>query len=125
VLTSLEIQIEVAKAEAERRTYIRKAPRWVTDPETGERVHKDVPVRVRKWWWKDCNGTLYVQVFYANRPVEIKKGKTSIVLNNPADLVPTLEKIRDAVKAGELDQVLKTSRRSIQRPIARKTVPQG
>ena len=77
------------------------------------------------WWWCDYNGVVYVQVLYANKPLEIKKGKTSIMLTNAQDLVPTLEKVREAIKAGELDQVLKTGRRTIQRPIARKTVQKG
>ena len=31
--------------------------RWVDDPETGERVRKEVPVRFRPWYWKDEQGT--------------------------------------------------------------------
>ncbi len=27
------------------------------DPETGERVRKEVPVRSRPWFWKDDQGT--------------------------------------------------------------------
>ena len=111
VLANIELQILMAKGEVEQNPYIHKAPRWITNHDTGVREHKDVPVRVRKWWWSDYNGVVYVQVLYANKPLEIKKGKTSIMLTNPQDLVPTLEKLRDAVSAGELDAVLKAGKR--------------
>jgi hypothetical protein len=32
--------------------------RWVKDPETGERTRKEVPLRLRRWWWKDEKGVL-------------------------------------------------------------------
>ena len=116
VLAALELQIAIAAAEAERKPFVHKAPRWITDPETGNRVRKDVPVRLRKWWWSDYSGVVYVQVLYGNKPLEIKKGKTSIVLASAQDLVPTLEKLRDAVRAGELDAVLKLSKQAVARP---------
>ncbi len=46
MLEALDLQIEAAKAM-----------RWVDDPETGERVRKEVPVRSRPWFWKDEQGT--------------------------------------------------------------------
>ncbi len=46
MLEALDLQIEAAKAM-----------RWVKDPETGERVRKEVPVRSRPWFWKDEQGT--------------------------------------------------------------------
>lgn len=52
MLDAIDIQIAAAEAQANGETYVRRAPRWITDPETGERVRKDVPVRFRRWWWK-------------------------------------------------------------------------
>ncbi len=43
-LETLGLQIEAAKAMLNGETFIRRAMRWVDDPETGERVRKDVPV---------------------------------------------------------------------------------
>lgn len=113
LLAGLHLQIEMAKAEAERRPFVHKAPRWVNDPDTNTRVRKDVPVRLRKWWWSDYNGVVYVQALYANKPLEIKKGKTSIMLPTPQDLVSTLEKLYEAIRVGELDEVLKASKRTL------------
>ncbi len=39
------------------RPITRRAMRWVDNPETGERVRKEVPVRSRTWFWKDEQGT--------------------------------------------------------------------
>ncbi len=44
MLGALGLQIEAAKARLNGETFIRRAMRWVDDPETGERVRKEVPV---------------------------------------------------------------------------------
>ncbi len=44
MLEALDLQIEAAKAMLNGETFIRRAMRWVDDPETGERVRKEVPV---------------------------------------------------------------------------------
>ncbi len=41
--------------------------RWVDDPETGERVRKDVPVRFRPWFRKDEQGNTMHEVRYGGR----------------------------------------------------------
>ncbi len=56
MLEALDLQMEAAKAMLNGETYIRRAMRWVDDPETGERVRKEVPVRSRPWFWKDEQG---------------------------------------------------------------------
>ena len=53
MLEALDLQMEAAKAMLNGETYIRRAMRWVKDPETGERVRTEVPVRSRPWFWKD------------------------------------------------------------------------
>ena len=42
MLETLDLQIEAAKAMLNGETFIRRAMRWVDDPETGERVRKEV-----------------------------------------------------------------------------------
>ncbi len=51
MLEVLDLQMEAAKAMLNGETFIRRAMRWVDDPETGERVRKEVPVRSRTWFW--------------------------------------------------------------------------
>ena len=44
MLEAPDLQIEAAKAMLNGETLIRRAMRWVDDPNTGERVRKEVPV---------------------------------------------------------------------------------
>ncbi len=101
----IDLQIAAAKAMLNGETFIRRAPRWIDDPETGERVRKDMPVRFLPWYWKDEQGSYMLEVRYANKRIELKPKKTAIEVGEPDHLVPTLEVLRDAVNAGELDKV--------------------
>ncbi len=57
MIEAIDTQIEAATAKSNGEVYIRRAKRWVDDPESGERVLKEVPVRFRPWSWTDENGT--------------------------------------------------------------------
>lgn len=80
--------------------------RWVKDPETGERVRREVPLRLRRWWWKDEKGGLMLDVRYGNKRIELAPKKPAIEVGDTDKLVPTPETIKEAVIAGELDQQL-------------------
>ncbi len=68
-----------------------RAIRWVDDPETGERVRKEVPVRSRTWFWKDEQGNYMLEVRYGNRRLELKPKKSTIEVGEANNLMPTLE----------------------------------
>ncbi len=110
MLEGIDLQIAAAKAMLNGETFIRRAPRWIEDPDTGERVRKDMPVRFRPWYWKDEQGSYMLEVRYANKRIELKPKKTAIEVGKPEHLVPTLEVLRDAVNAGELDKLLKEAK---------------
>ena len=78
----------------------------VKDPETDERVRKEVPLRLRRWWWKDEKGGLMLDVRYGNKRIELAPKKPTIEVGDTDNLVPTLETIKEAVIAGELDKQL-------------------
>ena len=59
--------------------------------------------RVKQWWFMAVNGKLIINVRYGTRLIELAKGKTAVEVASKADLVPTLELIKQAVEAGELD----------------------
>ena len=92
-------------------TYMRRALRWVTDPDTGERVRKTVPVRYSKWYWPGEGTKVYLQLRYGNKPLEVKKGKPTIELEDLEALLPTLNQIRTAIVAGEFDTVLMAAKK--------------
>ena len=56
-------------------------------------------------WW-EAGGKLNLTVRYGARIIELAKGKNSIELENFAAVLPTLDLIRKAVEAGELDEAV-------------------
>ena len=106
MLEGLDVQIAAAEAQANGETYIKRANRWITDTETGERVRKEVPVRFNRWHWRDESGKVFIQLRYGNKPLELKKGKPTIELSGKDELLPTLRGLRDAITEGEFDAVL-------------------
>ena len=95
-------QIQLAKSQAEGTNFNMTRFRSVTDPD-GSRRSVEVPRRVRAWWWTTEANKLALNIRYGARKIEISKGKSAVEIATAADLVPTLELIKQAVEAGELD----------------------
>ncbi len=106
ILEAIDNQIAAAKADANGEPFEPRRMRWVTDPETGERTRKKVPLRLRRWWWKDEKGGLMLDVRYGNKRIELAPKKPTIEVGKIENLIPTLETIKEAVIAGELDKQL-------------------
>ena len=96
-------QIELAKAAQNGSTYAPTKLRSITDAETGERKHVAVAKRVKSWTFNADNGKLCVNVRYGARVLDLGKGKTAVEVATAEDLIKTLEVIKAAVEAGELD----------------------
>ncbi len=111
MLEGLDVQIAAAEAQANGETYIKRANRWITDTETGERVRKEVPVRFKRWHWRDESGKIFIQLRYGNKPLELKKGKPTIELAGDDELLPTLRELRSAIVEGEFDAVLMAAKK--------------
>ena len=79
----------------------------VVNAETGNKEYKQVAKKVRAWYWKNEAGKVNLVVRYGARVIELAKGKNSIELENEAAILPTLDLIRKAVEAGELDAAIK------------------
>jgi len=95
-------QIQLAKAQAEGTNLTLTRFRTVTNDE-GIRRSVEVPRRVRAWWWTTDTNKLALNLRYGARAVEFSKGKATVEIGAVADLVPTLELLKRAVEAGELD----------------------
>ena len=95
-------QIQLARSQAEGTQFVLTKYRSITD-EDGHRRSVEVPRRVRAWWWTTDTNKLALNVRYGARKLEITKGKSAVEITTLADLVPTLELIKQAVEAGELD----------------------
>ena len=101
-------QIQLAQAHLAGTNYTGTRLRTIRDDD-GIRRMVEVPKKVRAWWWNAENGKIALNVRYGARVVEITKGKTAVEVATPNDLIPTLELIKKAVDAGELDIQLETA----------------
>ncbi|MCR9071828.1 MAG: hypothetical protein NXI18_08920 [Alphaproteobacteria bacterium] len=107
LMSAIEEQAAVLKADMDGEPFTKRALRSFVDPQTGERIRKEVPVRVRRWFWVDgTNGKCFLQIRYGNKPLELAKGKATIEVANTNELLKVMDQLRTAVADGELDDVL-------------------
>ena len=96
-------QIELAKSQIEGTSFVVKKYRSIVDRETGLKKQVEVPKRIREWWFKNETGKVCLSIKYGTSVLELAKGKPSIEVASPQDLIKTLEMIKQAVALGELD----------------------
>lgn len=101
-------QIQLAHAHLAGKQFTTTRFQTVRDDD-GVRRSVEVPKRVRAWWWNSEGGKIALNVRYGARVVELAKGKSTIEVAAPTDLIPTLELIKKAVEAGELDTQIETA----------------
>ena len=80
--------------------------RTVKDEQTGERTAVEVNKKVKAWWFTADNGKLALSVRYGARQLELAKGKYAIEVANERELLATLDVVREAVLAGQLDAAI-------------------
>lgn len=105
----LDEQLAIAKAAITGDTYQPTKTRSYVDSETGLRKQTVVQKRVKPWWFTSEDGKLCLSVRYGARILYLAKGKTAVELGDNGQLVPTLEAIKSAVMAGELDAQIETA----------------
>jgi len=98
-------QIQLAQAKSTGSTYAPIISKRFKDREGNVKV-LEVPKRVKPWWFTAQNGRICLVLRYGSKTLEIAPSKSAIELDKPSDLVPTLEKIKSAVEAGELDHLI-------------------
>jgi len=99
-------QIELAKAQ-EQGTQFRVAKfKSYTDSETGVRKQVETHVSVKQWWFTTQAGKLAISVRYGSKVLELAKGKFAVEVAHEKDLAKTLDAIKTAVLAGELDSAI-------------------
>ena len=99
-------QIELAKAQ-EQGTQFRVAKfKSYTDSETGVRKQVETQMSVKQWWFTTQAGKLAISVRYGSRVLELAKGKFAVEVAHEIDLAITLDAIKTAVLAGELDSAI-------------------
>lgn len=105
-------QIELAKALSENRQYMPTTLKVIKDKVTGERTSVEKSVRVKKMWWSVDN-KVYLQVKYANKVLELSKGKNSVEVTSPTELINAITVIKKAVDEGALDAQIESVSKSV------------
>jgi hypothetical protein len=99
----LHEQIQMAKAVQSGTEFVPVKIRTVRDEATGEMRRVEIPKRIKPWWWSSDNAKLCITVRYGARTMDIVEGKNAIETDSIAGVITTLEVLRAAVEAGELD----------------------
>jgi hypothetical protein len=114
LLTKLDQQRKMALCYVNDEVYTAYKEKWANDPETGERTKIRIAKNVSSWFYKR-NNCYFLEVRYANKPMELSKGMHAIEVGNKTNLLPTIDTVIEAVIAGELDTVLTTSAKPIKK----------
>ena len=102
LLDALDLQIDLAEADGAETEVKRTRQRWVSNDAGGKDL-RELPVRLRRWWWKDDTGRVYLSLRRGARSLELAPDKTAIEVGTVADLPAQLAILREAVLAAELD----------------------
>ena len=103
LLIKLGEQRELAAAMQTGAHYNPKRLRSFKDADTGARIVKEVPVRIKPWFWTGEKGETLLAVQYGSRQIELSKGKSAIEVGTEASLLNVLDTVIAAVQNGELD----------------------
>ena len=102
-------QIQLAKSQLDGTPFVVMKYRSMVDRETGLRKQVEMPKRIKPWWFQSEQGKVCVSVKYGSWTIELAKGKPSVEVASAQDLIKTLETIKTAVEAGELDAQIETA----------------
>jgi len=106
-------QIQMAKSQIDGTPFVVTKFKTIKDKETGLRRQVEIPKRLKPWWFQSEQGKVCVSIKYGSWTIELAKGKPSVEVASGAELVRTLETIKSAVEAGELDVQIETASASL------------
>lgn len=112
-------QTELAKAQQAGTQFTTTKFRTVVENDTGLRKQVEVNKRIKQWWFTTDSGKLALSVRYGARLLELAKGKFAVEIASEKELVPTLEIIKAAVIAGELDAAIDAASNKLRDGFAR------
>lgn len=104
IVKRLVEQRELAAAVAAGVAYKQEKTRTVVDKDTGERSTVTVNKRVKQWWFATDDNRFALTVRYGSQILELARGKFSVDVPDLHQLVPTIDLVIEAVRAGELDK---------------------
>lgn len=110
LVAKLHEQIQLISAKKDGTHFAPLHFRSVRDRDSGEIKRIELPKRIRPWFFTSDNGKICVQIKYGSKVIDVSgKNKPTIELANTDDLIKTLELIKTATLAGELDAMLESA----------------
>jgi hypothetical protein len=97
-------QIQLARSQFLNEPFNITKMKTVKNIDTGTSETVSVNKRIRPWWFNSDTGSLCFSIKYGTKTIELAKGKPSIEVTDKDQLISTLELVKKAVEAGELDQ---------------------
>ena len=106
LIMRLNEQVALATALIAGTEFHSPRVRTIKDKATGTSTKVVGAKRVKSWWFTADTGKLALAVRYGARVLELGKGKFAVEVATEKELVATLEVIKSAVLAGELDAAI-------------------
>ncbi|MDE3273974.1 DUF6641 family protein [Pseudoalteromonas sp. G4] len=105
LINRLQIQLEMATAMVNFESYTCYKEKWQKNEETGQQEKVKVAKKVSPWFYAK-GGKYYLEVRYANKPLELSKGNHAIEVGDKESLPTVIQTVIDATVNGELDKAL-------------------
>ena len=109
LINKLTDQRELAIAVIEGRNFTPQRLRTVVDRTTGERTVREMPVRIKAWWWTGEKNETLLSVFYGSKTLELSKGKSAIEIASVKDLPAVFDTLINAAMNSELDAQIESA----------------
>lgn len=109
LINKLTDQRELAIAVIEGRNFTPQRLRTVVDRTTGERTVREMPVRIKAWWWTGEKNETLLSVFYGSKTLELSKGKSAIEIASVKDLPAVFDTLINAAVNSELDAQIESA----------------
>lgn len=120
LINALQLQVKAAELSLDGLFHSYPVTRMIKNAETGIKEKKEVMQKVRPWWWGELDGQVFLTVKYGNKRLQLADGKSSIKVGKVDALIPTLELLIEATRAGELDaQIEAVAVRPAAKPITK------
>ncbi len=102
LVAKIEEQLALAANSDYQPTKIKR----VKDAE-GNVEKVEVAKRIKRWWSATADGKINLTIRYGSKPIQFAKDKNAIELENEEQVAATLLKVKEAVQAGEFDDLIK------------------
>ncbi len=109
LIKKLTDQRELAIAVIEGRNFTPQRLRTVVDRTTGERTVREMPVRIKAWWWTGEKNETLLSVFYGSKTLELSKGKSAIEVASVKELPAVFDTLISAALNSELDAQIESA----------------